>query len=222
MSKVQRPVSPRLGVAIFLLPPVFAWFTLRKGYSKAARIFSFLWLGFIIYNVGLDVADTSPKSAQSVASEAPTAAETEAAVKKSIESKDQLKWKQFEGVSDCMLARSIIKDNLPIMRSLSKFVDNTPDLTYQKAVQWKQSTGFDAQLSSINDRYPHYYNVYMPNSAKASGLNFRVDQYWRDIFSALRKSNNQSFNGSQQESMIKDDFDFINGNCKAEWDANKA
>lgn len=77
MSKVQRTVSPRLGVAIFILPPVFAWFTLRKGYSKAARIISFLWLGFIGYNAGLDVTDSPPKSVQSVASEAPAAAEAE-------------------------------------------------------------------------------------------------------------------------------------------------
>ena len=109
------------------------------------------------------------------------------------------------------------------MKSLSQFVVNTPNLTYQKAVEWKKSTEFDAQLSATNDRYPSYYNIYMQNSAKAHGLNFRISQYWNDVFSKLRKSNNQnqSFNDNQLTSLIKDNFDFINGNCKAEWNANK-
>lgn len=220
---LERKVSPLLGIGVFIMPIIFSWFTLRKGYSKAARIFSFLWLGFIVYNVGFDVTDAPIESAQLPTSVKPTFAEALTETKKSIESEDQLKWLQFEGISDCMLARKIIKDHLPIMKSLSQFVVNTPNLTYQKAVEWKKSTEFDAQLSATNDRYPSYYNIYMQNSAKAHGLNFRISQYWNDVFSKLRKSNNQnqSFNDNQLTSLIKDNFDFINGNCKAEWNANK-
>ena len=47
----QKKVSIPLAIGIFIIPIIFAWFTLRKGYSKTARIVSFGWLifGFIIY-----------------------------------------------------------------------------------------------------------------------------------------------------------------------------
>jgi len=42
--------SPRrlgipLGMGIVLLPAIFAWFTLRRGYSSSTRIAAFVWLG---------------------------------------------------------------------------------------------------------------------------------------------------------------------------------
>lgn len=39
-----RKVGILLGIGILLLPIIFAWFTLRKGYSTVARIVSFVWL----------------------------------------------------------------------------------------------------------------------------------------------------------------------------------
>lgn len=41
----QRKVSVPLAIGIFIAPIIFAWFTLRKGYSKTARIIS---LGYLI------------------------------------------------------------------------------------------------------------------------------------------------------------------------------
>ncbi|MGS4930389.1 hypothetical protein ACVDHJ_01940 [Aeromonas sp. 25-281] len=43
-AAVQRKTSTRLKVGIVLLPMLFAWFTLGKGYSQRARLFSFAWL----------------------------------------------------------------------------------------------------------------------------------------------------------------------------------
>lgn len=40
-----RKVGLLLGAGIFFLPIVFAWFTLRKGHSKLARVLSLGWLG---------------------------------------------------------------------------------------------------------------------------------------------------------------------------------
>ena len=40
----HRKVGFWLGLGILLVPYVFVWFLLRKGYSKTARIISFLWL----------------------------------------------------------------------------------------------------------------------------------------------------------------------------------
>lgn len=42
---IRRKVGISLGIGIFLLPIVFAWFTLRQGYSTTARVVSLLWLG---------------------------------------------------------------------------------------------------------------------------------------------------------------------------------
>lgn len=40
----ERPVGFLLGFGIFLLPLIFAWFTLRQGHTTRARVISFLWL----------------------------------------------------------------------------------------------------------------------------------------------------------------------------------
>lgn len=44
----QRKVSIPLAIGIFIAPIIFAWFTLRKGYSKTARIISFGYLVLIL------------------------------------------------------------------------------------------------------------------------------------------------------------------------------
>lgn len=42
-SPNRRRVSNRLIVGVVLLPIIFVWFLLGKGYSTKARIFGFLW-----------------------------------------------------------------------------------------------------------------------------------------------------------------------------------
>lgn len=49
MPKIERKVSILLGTGIFILPYIFAWFTLREGYSKPARFISFGWLLFLSF-----------------------------------------------------------------------------------------------------------------------------------------------------------------------------
>lgn len=51
-----RRVSAPLGLAVFLLPAVFAWFLMRAGYSTRSRIAACLWLGFC----GLLMIATAP------------------------------------------------------------------------------------------------------------------------------------------------------------------
>lgn len=46
-----RKVSFLLGLGIFLLPYIFAWYTLRKGHSMISRVISFAWLFWLIYSV---------------------------------------------------------------------------------------------------------------------------------------------------------------------------
>lgn len=43
-----RKVSLLLGLGIFIMPYIFAWFTLRKGHSEISRILSFGWLALMV------------------------------------------------------------------------------------------------------------------------------------------------------------------------------
>ena len=47
INATQKPVSMLLGIGIFLFPIIFAWFTLRQGYSTVSRAISMVWM--IIY-----------------------------------------------------------------------------------------------------------------------------------------------------------------------------
>ena len=49
MPKFERKVSILLGIGIFIMPYIFAWFTLREGYSKSARYISFGWFLFLVF-----------------------------------------------------------------------------------------------------------------------------------------------------------------------------
>ncbi|WP_419819938.1 hypothetical protein [Acinetobacter sp.] len=40
----NKKVSIPLAIGIFVIPIIFAWFTLKKGYSNTVRIVSFGWL----------------------------------------------------------------------------------------------------------------------------------------------------------------------------------
>ncbi|TGU85324.1 DUF4236 domain-containing protein [Acinetobacter pittii] len=48
LSKSERKVSILLGIGIVMMPYIFAWFTLREGYSKGARFISFGWFLVLI------------------------------------------------------------------------------------------------------------------------------------------------------------------------------
>ncbi len=43
-----KPVSIWLGMGIFLMPFIFAWFTLQEGRSSNSKVLSFIWLAFFV------------------------------------------------------------------------------------------------------------------------------------------------------------------------------
>jgi len=43
-----RPVELWLKIMVFLLPPFFVWFLLRRGHSMGQRLLGFGWLGLMI------------------------------------------------------------------------------------------------------------------------------------------------------------------------------
>jgi len=59
----SRQVSFLLAAGIFWLPFIFAWFTLRKGYSTKARLISFAWLVVVFGWWGSDTSVPSDPSA---------------------------------------------------------------------------------------------------------------------------------------------------------------
>lgn len=47
-SGANRKVGAALGIGILILPWIFAWFLLRKGYSNVARVIAFGWMLVIV------------------------------------------------------------------------------------------------------------------------------------------------------------------------------
>ncbi len=82
-SAAQRAVTCRLACGIALLPPVFSWFTLQRGYSARLRAASFAWLGCAALVAGMWLprvataffADPSARDAIPVVSAAPALAQ---------------------------------------------------------------------------------------------------------------------------------------------------
>lgn len=68
----QRKVSFLLGLGIFLVPIVFAWFLLRKGHSTLSRILGFGWLGLFLILALIPQSPDNPSAPKPVASAPPT------------------------------------------------------------------------------------------------------------------------------------------------------
>ena len=63
-----------LKVGIFLLPPIFAWFTLRKGVSNTARAVAFIWMLIYLGGVGGTQSENPARDANNGASTGKNAA----------------------------------------------------------------------------------------------------------------------------------------------------
>lgn len=95
----EKKVSILLGFGIFLMPYIFAWVTLQKGYSNLARIVSFSWAAMLIM-VNLPIilsnndkpAITKQRNSSSLVSSNSTATVTSAATPQSsaLSSKENL------------------------------------------------------------------------------------------------------------------------------------
>lgn len=75
-TPAERPVSILLGIGILLVPLIFAWFTLRKGYSTKAKVISFTWLLLIL---AILAAQDGGKKSTSSGSLSQSSSENEAA-----------------------------------------------------------------------------------------------------------------------------------------------
>lgn len=76
----ERKVSIPLGFGILFIPFIFAWFTLRKGYSTKAKAISFIWfvLALLIFKGNTDKNKTElVNSSQASVEGAPAAPQIE-------------------------------------------------------------------------------------------------------------------------------------------------
>lgn len=80
-----RKVSFLLGLGIFLFPLIFAWFTLRQGYSTLAKAISFIWLVLSLFivlapaaNKGSPTSTPEIQSAAAIQNEQPASTENQA------------------------------------------------------------------------------------------------------------------------------------------------
>ncbi|MGB5109660.1 MAG: hypothetical protein WBO07_07805 [Formosimonas sp.] len=70
----KKPVGVLLGIGIFLVPIVFAWFTLQKGRSTLSKVLAFGWLiiGLFVALSGGNTASTSTTTSPAATSKAET------------------------------------------------------------------------------------------------------------------------------------------------------
>ncbi|RSO57713.1 hypothetical protein EA756_09540 [Acinetobacter lactucae] len=103
-----RKVSIPLAIGIFIAPIIFAWFTLRKGYSKTAKIVSFAWLllGVLVF-VMLPTPDqplVQNKTEQTVTAVKPKAEKVADVEPKPEENVQEKEFKTIKGYNKAILA----------------------------------------------------------------------------------------------------------------------
>lgn len=81
-APVARKISWKLGLGIFLLPIVFAWFLLQSGYSVRARILSFGWMILVIIGMLANATGQAERPSPEALEPPPQAAITAAPPKK--------------------------------------------------------------------------------------------------------------------------------------------
>lgn len=55
----KQKVGFLLGVGIFIMPYIFSWVTLKKGYSNTAKVVSFVWMGILLISFNKGSSDNN-------------------------------------------------------------------------------------------------------------------------------------------------------------------
>lgn len=194
--KAETVDSPTQAKARRLVKPVFL---------TIAAIFGLLFFALII-----DIAN-DPKPIANVDVSAPSPATNR------LDEVESAKWQSLQGVSDCQLALRVYNDYQPIFAELHQFVTNANNQTYQEVYRWKETTRLDARVAELDAKYPKSYPATMTNTLFAKNLSFAIGQYWRDVHSSLRHTNNQGPIDSEQPSLMSDDLQLLKQNCPEEF-----
>lgn len=84
-------MSIGLGIGIVLIPAIFSWFTLRKGYSTLSRILAMAWLGFTLT---MFLANREPENKQQSTQQS-VATQTSKSQEQATEPKEQEQKNKF-------------------------------------------------------------------------------------------------------------------------------
>ncbi len=148
----NKKVSIPLAIGIFLIPLIFAWFTLRKGYSTTARMISFGWLilGFIAFAL----IPTPPKSGADDTIPEHTVATAEPKAEKTAEIKPEpvpVKLETNLGMTPEQFRKAfneqLKKHDISFIRPLGEFDINQGDVRDSFLVQFSDDLGMTGTVN---------------------------------------------------------------------------
>lgn len=123
----NKKVSVSLAIGIFLIPLIFAWFTLRRGYANSARIISFGWLitGFMLLAI-LPSPPTEINAAEAEATEIRKKFEDR---KAELEAADRPQFEAPKVDYTTPVTKINIMDDQAILKAISKPIIDTESAT---------------------------------------------------------------------------------------------
>lgn len=126
ISPAQRKVGVLLGFGIWFIPYIFSWFTLRKGYSKTARIVAFIWLAIASFVAFGGFSDKKKPVIETPISTQTTSQSTQASSKRDY-------WEHGNYVDDFgdKTKKKFIKNAVPISGLFSNSATNNSLLKVQ-------------------------------------------------------------------------------------------
>ena len=169
----QKSVGAKLGIGILLLPFVFAWFTLGKGYSKLARGLSFSWMIVALLitiganngnqnqeTVDLDTVAATPDAAQQDEQLATTADEEKILEQTTVSPSLALE-KSVQEYIDCGIINGLYQSMIKEDKATSKEVS---DAWTNIGLNFAESKGMTkAQFSGMFEARRSYWSSWITN-----------------------------------------------------------
>ncbi|MBH9740120.1 hypothetical protein [Vibrio navarrensis] len=153
-----------LWVGILLLPIIFCWVTLKKGFSIKARLISFGWMFITL----LAVLSTPPKENTAIAATEPeyvtnevvqqgessnspesTPVIEEAKIADIDNQEKETIQSELSSLSDCEFSSKIMVDVTPLLQSSVRFLDETD---HRRIAEWRVAT-FNETISNLQKKY---------------------------------------------------------------------
>lgn len=197
---MKQPLPPTLkillGFAIFSLPIVFSWVTLKKGFSTKYRVISFLWL--LLYIIAMILAPNKTTVPQP---NAVTNIESKTESQPKLEQQKRIITEP--AFNDCKNATDIVNASIPLtLKAISMYRTKSK---YQQIALWRVNT-FNSNQDELRDKYymspKDMMDLNKTNSKIAyNDILFRRTILVQSIFSAARQDYSE-LNGIQQQVTI--------------------
>lgn len=161
--------KPLLYLGILFLPYVFAWFTLKKGYSNKLRGFAFGWLALFVVSLCSPFLVPQQKP---ITKQEPIVKQVRAP----------------SNLNNCAYAEQIVRETDDMLTTILKFHDERA--SYQEIAQWRVKS-FNSQFTELQAKFNlKPAAVTHPDNAIAVSMNSdylnRLAFLLGDIFTAAR------------------------------------